>query len=119
MDAVNTKQESGPTAFRIQTGDNAATLLTDAAEGDEVTLTGEASESRIRALESIEAGHKIATADIEQGRSVIKFGVAIGHASTAISAGAWVHLHNCASNYDARSATLDAETGAATDTRYE
>lgn len=111
--------ESKPTAFRIQTSDNVATLLTDAREGDEVMLTGGTSPSRIRALESIQAGHKIATADIDQGESVIKFGVAIGHASTAVSTGAWVHLHNCASNYDARSATLDAETGAATDTRYE
>jgi altronate hydrolase/altronate dehydratase small subunit len=111
--------ESKPTAFRIQSSDNVATLLSDAAEGGEVRLTGGTSPSRIRALEPIKAGHKIAVADIEQGKSVIKFGVAIGQARAAVSAGAWVHLHNCASNYDARSATLDAETGAATDTKYE
>lgn len=114
-----TKQSSSPIAFRIQSSDNVATLLTDAAEGDEITLTGGASGITVRALEPIKAGHKVAVVDIGEGRSVLKFGVAIGHASVAVAAGSWVHLHNCTSNYDTRSATLDTQTGAATDTVYE
>jgi hypothetical protein len=53
------------------------------------------------------------------GAAVIKYGVTIGHATSDIPAGAWVHTHNCASRLDARSATLDRHTGAPTDTKYE
>ena len=50
---------------------------------------------------------------------MIKYGFPIGHATQPIRAGDWVHLHNCASNYDSRSSTLDVHSGATTDTVYE
>ncbi|MGC4030381.1 MAG: SAF domain-containing protein [Tepidisphaeraceae bacterium] len=57
--------------------------------------------------------------DLAAGDPVIKFGVPIGRASRPIRRGEWVHLHNCDSNFDARSGTLDLHTGALTDTKYE
>jgi altronate hydrolase/altronate dehydratase small subunit len=50
---------------------------------------------------------------------VIKYGVRIGHATEPIAVGDWIHLHNCASDLDERSNTLEVTTGAPTDTIYE
>ena len=45
--------------------------------------------------ESIPFGHKVARQEIAKGDSVIKYGVAIGKATTTIRAGEHVHVHNC------------------------
>lgn len=105
-----------PQCFRINARDNVATMLDDGHGA--VDVLGEAP-GVIQALEEIQAGHKVALADLQSGDPVIKFGVPIGRATRAIRAGQWVHLHNCASNFDERSQTLDPTSGAPTDTRYE
>ncbi|TBW37637.1 hydrolase [Siculibacillus lacustris] len=105
-------------AFRIHTHDNVATLLADAPAGP-IAVQGGGTTDAVTANEPIELGHKVALADIAEGATVVKFGVAIGLASRPIRRGDWVHLHNCRSAFDARSGTLDLHTGAATDTRYE
>jgi altronate dehydratase small subunit len=103
-----------PRAFQIQVEDNVATLMDDAAVGS-VEIIG-ASKSTIATSEKISRGHKIALKDIAANEAVIKFGVRIGHATQAIPRGAWVHLHNLASDLDERSGTLDLHSGAPTDT---
>ncbi len=103
--------------FRINPEDNTAVLLKDAAAGDKIEIVGAA--GMIVLKQAIEYGHKVALADIPAGDAVLKYGTCIGHSSQLIRAGEWVHLHNCASNYDQRSATLNIHTGAATDTVYE
>jgi len=105
-----------PQSFRINARDNVATLLEDGHGAVEVL--GE-KPGGIEALEEIQAGHKVALEDLRSGDAVIKFGVSIGHATCDIRAGQWIHLHNCASNLDERSQTLDPTSGAPTDTRYE
>ena len=106
--------------FRIHSDDNVATMLDDAAAGATVDVLGSDSQSpTLIAAEAISLGHKIALRDLAKGDPVIKFGVQIGHATRAIQRGQWVHLHNLASDFDERSATLDLHTGAATDTKYE
>lgn len=75
-----------------------------------------ATRQEIVASEKIERGHKIALRDIAPNEAVIKFGVRIGHVTKPISRGAWVHLHNLASDLDDRSGTLDLHSGAPTDT---
>lgn len=102
--------------FRIHSSDNVATLLDDVQAGDEVSVIG--AEGTIRSLDAATVGHKLALRSIPRGAAVIKFGIPIGHAMNEISAGAWVHLHNLASNYDARSQSFDLHTGSTTDTRY-
>ena len=101
-------------AFQIQPQDNVATLLDDAA-ADAIEILG-ASPQEIRSLEKIERGHKVALRDIVANEAIIKFGVRIGHATQPIQRGAWVHLHNLASDLDNRSGTLDLHSGAPTDT---
>jgi altronate dehydratase small subunit len=101
-------------AFQIQPQDNVATLLDDANAG-EIEILG-AQPDKIRSLEKISRGHKIALRDISANEAVTKFGVRIGHATRPIARGAWVHLHNLASDLDDRSGTLDLHSGAPTDT---
>ena len=105
-----------PRCFRVNAQDNVATLLEP---GDGVLqIIGEAP-GEVRTVERIEASHKVALHDIRSGAPILKFGVAIGCATRDIRAGEWVHLHNCASQFDERSQTLDVNSGATTDTRYE
>ena len=103
-----------PRCFQIQPQDNVATLMDDAAAGS-IEVIG-ATRHEIVTPEKIERGHKIALCDIAPNEAVIKFGVRIGHATKPIARGAWVHLHNLASDLDDRSGTLDLHSGAPTDT---
>ena len=104
--------------FAGQFDDNVATVLAECPAGQSVALSGETTLESVTAAEVIRAEHKIALVAIPEGASIIKYGLAIGHATKDISAGQWVHLHNCASNYDERSNSLDGDTGAPTDTMY-
>jgi altronate dehydratase small subunit len=106
--------------FQIHSADNVATALDDVPAGPvqwlgEATLKS-AQSPILAARESIARGHKIALTDIATGAAVVKFGVRIGHATQPIARGAWVHLHNLASDLDVRSGTLDLHSGAPTDT---
>ena len=103
-----------PRAFQIQRQDNVATLLDDAAAGLAEILGAQPQE--IQLIEPIERGHKVALRDIAANESVIKFGVRIGSATQPIIRGAWVHLHNLASDLDERSGSLDLHSGVPTDT---
>jgi|SRR5580692_9135051 altronate dehydratase small subunit len=103
-----------PRAFQIQMNDNVATLLDDANTG-EIQILG-AHPDKIHSFEKISRGHKIALRQIGPNEAVVKFGVRIGHATKPISRGAWVHIHNLASDLDERSGTLDLHSGAPTDT---
>ncbi|HEY3763432.1 MAG TPA: UxaA family hydrolase [Verrucomicrobiae bacterium] len=106
-----------PRAFQIQPQDNVATMVVDAAGGS-VELAG-AGRGEVSAREKISRGHKVALRDIAADEAVVKSGVRIGHATQPIPCGAWVHLHNLASDLDERSNTLDPHSGAPTDTVYE
>ena len=103
-----------PRAFQIQPQDNVATLLDDAEPGP-VEVIGAVRE-KVVAGERILRSHKIALREIAANEAVIKYGVRIGHATQAIKKGAWIHLHNLASDLDERSGTLDLHSGAPTDT---
>jgi hypothetical protein len=103
--------------FQIHRGDNVATLLEDC--GVEMLDVIGQSPSCLPAREKISLGHKVALRPIPPGGEIVKYGVRIGLASAAIDAGAWVHLHNCRSAYDERSASFDVMDGSAKDTHYE
>jgi altronate dehydratase small subunit len=103
--------------FQIEEKDNVCTALADLAPGA-IKVNGAAQEREIVIASAIKQGHKLANKAITTGQDIIKYGVVIGRAKVPISKGEWVHLHNCVSLYDARSATLDVETGAPTDTKY-
>jgi altronate dehydratase small subunit len=102
-------------AIVIDAADSVATVIGDHA-GGALDLIG-AHRGRVTA-QPVPAGHKVALRAIAADEPVVKYGAVIGMATRAIAAGEHVHLHNCRSRLDARSATLDAATGAAQDTPY-
>ncbi|HSV13633.1 MAG TPA: UxaA family hydrolase [Tepidisphaeraceae bacterium] len=111
-----------PRCFKVDAADNVATMLDDAEPGAARVIGAAVDDAAAAALvlrEAIQLGHKVALTDIPAGEAVVKFGVPIGRASSQIRRGDWVHLHNCESNFDARSGSLDLHSGAATDTKYE
>jgi hypothetical protein len=93
--------------------------MLDDADAEAVQVIGGGDAAQLPLARAIKLGHKVALADIPPGESIVKYGVRIGHAAAAIRRGEWVHLHNLASDFDERSGTLDGDTGAPTDTKYE
>jgi hypothetical protein len=104
-----------PRAFLIHPADNVATLLANADAGATVAVLGAVPQACV-AAEAIAAGHKLALRPVAAGEAIVKFGVRIGHATKPIAPGDWVHLHNLASDLDARSGSLDLHSGAPPDT---
>jgi altronate dehydratase small subunit len=110
--------ESAASAFQVQTSDNVATLLGEAAAGAPLEVVGPAGRHELTAREKIELGHKVALVAIPEGAPVTKFGVVIGMAMRPIEPGEWVHLHNCCSQLDERSGHFDVHTGEPGDNAY-
>ena len=70
--------------------DNIAVCLADLSVGDFI----EQDELKIKVLNLIPRGHKIATKAIAKDEGIIKYGERMGHAIAHISAGEHVHVHN-------------------------
>jgi altronate hydrolase len=54
---------------------------------------------KIGSLEEVPLGHKIALKRIGEGERIIRFGVPVGIARSAIEPGRLVHIHNVRSQY--------------------
>jgi hypothetical protein len=94
---VSVEQSSGggrQAAIVISATDNVATALEPIAAGETIT----AGASTVTAAEPIPRGHKIALRAIRAGAVILKYGNAIGTASSDIAAGAHVHTHNVESS---------------------
>nr|MCR4896258.1 altronate dehydratase family protein [Lachnospiraceae bacterium] len=77
--------------LRIHESDNVIVALKPLPEG---TVVSPEEGVRVKALQEIPAGHKMAIRDIPEGGEVIKYGYRIGIAKEAIPAGTWIHTHN-------------------------
>ena len=104
--------------FRIHESDNVATLLADAVE-EQIQIIGAEIDDPIYCGQPVSFGHKVAVFDIAADSEIVKYGIVIGIAIQTIRAGEWVHLHNCRSQLDERSGTLDLHTGSSQDVKYE
>lgn len=82
-----------PKAIALHITDNVATLIDDTCAGTLVVVFGER-QTEIQPLNDIPYGHKVALEPIVRGGTVLKYGQAIGVASTAIRAGEHVHIQN-------------------------
>ena len=91
-------------------------MLDDGTPDAVVQVIGQA--RMVTLTQAIAYGHKVALADMAQNAPVFKYGIRIGHATQPIRTGDWVHLHNCASDYDERSSSLELTSGKPTDTVY-
>lgn len=77
--------------------DNVATALADLESGSSVEIDVGGRLLTVKLASRIPFGHKFSIARIEAGAPVIKYGEAIGNATTVIDVGDYVHVHNVAS----------------------
>ncbi|MDA3810661.1 MAG: altronate dehydratase family protein [Spirochaetaceae bacterium] len=82
--------------IRIDKRDNVAVALTSLSHGTMVQI----SDLEIEVKETIGQAHKVAIKDIGKGEHIIKYGSSIGHATSDIKAGDFVHTHNVKTNLD-------------------
>ncbi|MCJ8502304.1 UxaA family hydrolase [Desulfatitalea alkaliphila] len=85
-------------AILIDVVDNVAVTVVPVAAGEVVVGAGI---DGVTACEAIPRHHKVALVAIAAGAPVVKYGEAIGRATVAIGAGAWVHTHNMAVDKEA------------------
>ena len=81
-------------AIKINKSDNVAVLLKDVKEREIIFIDG----NKVKVINDIKNGHKIALTDIKYGENIIKYGYPIGQATKNISKGEWVHTHNVRTN---------------------
>lgn len=81
-------------ALMLSNKDNVATILGDVESSADVQVRMGKEVIKIKALERIPFGFKIAVTDISKGFNVIKYGEPIGIASQDIKQGQLVHIHN-------------------------
>ena len=74
----------------INESDNVLVALEDLVKGDVV--------ANVELLEDVKKGHKVAIKKIVKGENIIKYGYPIGHATSDIEVGMWVHVHNVKTN---------------------
>lgn len=78
-------------------GDSVGTVVVEGVKAND-TLTGWVMEQdqtiKIKTLEAIPIGHKIAVKALKQDETVIKYGVDIGRAIAPIKKGGYLHVHN-------------------------
>jgi len=78
-------------------GDGVGVVVVEGVKaGQELTgwIMEEDKEIRVKALDDIPIGHKVALRDYKPGDTVIKYGVDIGKVVAPIAKGAHVHVHN-------------------------
>ena len=81
-------------ALKLSEKDNVATSLAEIDQGAEVQVMWGKEVTKIKSLEKIPFGFKVALIDIPEGSNVIKYGEIIGIASQNIKQGQLVHVHN-------------------------
>jgi altronate dehydratase small subunit len=83
-------------AIQIDRIDNVATVTGDVIAGEDVEVLSPKALVilRIKSVEKITYGHKIALKEFKKGEQIIKYGEVIGVASNSINVGQWVHTQN-------------------------
>jgi len=80
--------------IKIHSLDNVAVALADLAEGTEVVVDNQT----VRLRQAVVRGHKFALQAIAEGENVVKYGLPIGHATSDIAPGEYIHSHNARTN---------------------
>lgn len=83
------------TVLLLAASDNVWVAVADLSAGQRLQDEGR----EIVLPEPVPLGHKLARVPIGTGDKIIKYGACIGSATCDIPAGAWVHVHNLASDY--------------------
>jgi altronate hydrolase len=80
--------------IRINDDDNVLVVLEELKKNTEI----EVDNLKLKLLEDIPKGHKVALKKIGINQEIIKYGYVIGHAVVEILPGEWVHSHNIKTN---------------------
>jgi altronate dehydratase small subunit len=86
-------------AVLVNDKDNVVTIVSDVKKGEDIVYRVASGTKQIKSSEEVPYGHKVALVAIAKGSDIIKYGEAIGRASSDISPGQWVHTHNTAETY--------------------
>jgi altronate hydrolase len=78
----------------INDSDNVAIALRNIEKGEKILVH----ETEIEVKEPVNRGHKISLTDISEGEHIVKYGFPIGHTTTKVSSGEFVHTHNTKTN---------------------
>lgn len=81
--------------IRLHEKDNVVIALKDFLAGESFSIDGRL----IKLHSAVNFGHKIAVRAIARGEKVLKYGLAIGSATTDILPGDHVHVHNLETDY--------------------
>lgn len=81
-------------ALQLNPNDTVAVALHDLDAGAIVQV----GDTTVTLREPIPRGHKIALRAVQVGENVLKYGYPIGHATTDVPVGGWIHTHNLATN---------------------
>jgi len=76
--------------LQLHLSDTVAVAFRNLKRGEMLPFGG----GKLRILDDIPAGHKVAVCTMAKGSTVVKYGHPIGTATREISAGQWVHSHN-------------------------
>ncbi|MFH0846510.1 MAG: UxaA family hydrolase [Chloroflexota bacterium] len=87
-----------PRAVILDAKDNVATALANLKAGEKLELGVSGRRWHIVLANDIPFGHKFALTEIKSDAPIVKYGEAMGKATVDIKAGAYVHVHNVASN---------------------
>lgn len=79
-------------ALRYHPSDDVAVVLEEVKPGEQIQIQGE--ETICTSRDTIPAGHKMATCEMEASRILIKSGQPIARTTQAIHTGEYVHCHN-------------------------
>ncbi len=90
-------EDAGWAALVLHPDDDVAVALRDLDAGADVAVRCAAQIRRVRVVDAIPLGHKLALHSLVAGATVRKYGEPIGVATRAIDAGRHVHVHNLAS----------------------
>ena len=80
--------------LQLHEKDNVAIALQPLKQGEEYPINN----TLLIPRQDIQKGHKIALTDLEFKQSVIKYGSPIGHVTSSVKAGDWVHINNLKTN---------------------
>ena len=83
-----------PSVIKIHPLDNVAVALRDLNAGETLSVESQP----IHLLSDIARGHKFALTPLASGEMIVKYGLPIGHALTAIAAGEHIHSQNAKTN---------------------
>lgn len=87
----NATQGAADRIIQLHPDDPIAIAVREIAPGTELRAPDG---TRLKAVDRIPTGHKIALRDLAPGEAILRYGWRIGQARQPIAAGSWVHTHN-------------------------